>query len=209
MQIIDISWPITENTTEYKDKKTVKFTQTKNFPQDNSRDSIITLGSHTGTHIDAPSHFLEKGETTDKIDLATLIGDCRVLDLTHVEEKITKQDLEKFEIQKDDIILLKTKNSSISPTEKFNTNFVYLEKSGAKFLADKKIKCVGIDYLGIERSQPEHETHKILMENNIPIIEGLRLEKAKEKTYFFCCLPIFVKNLEASPSRAILIENNS
>ncbi len=206
MKIIDISWPINQNTTEYKDRKTVKISTSKEFENDGSRESILTLNIHTGTHIDAPAHFLKDGKTIDQIDLNKLVGNCRVLDLSNVEEKITKEDLEKYNIQKDEIILLETKNSNLSPNEKFDYNFVYLEKSGAQHLATKEIKCVGIDYLGIERNQPNHETHKILLEKDIPIIEGLRLNAVSAGNFYFYCLPLFIKNTEAALARAILIE---
>jgi arylformamidase len=205
MKIIDISWPITPNITEYKDRKTLKLEKYKEFEKDNVRETLITIHTHTGTHIDSPAHFLKDGKALDQLDLNKLMGECKILDLTSIEKKITKQDLEKFDIQKDEIILLKTKNSNLDPTEKFNPNFVYLEKSGAEFLASKKIKSVGIDYLGIERNQPNHETHKILLENEIPVIEGLRLKHITQKTGFFYCLPLFLPTLEAAPCRAILI----
>jgi len=209
MKIIDISWPISKNCTEYKNKNTVKFEFLKNFDQgdkDNVRDSVITLNSHVGTHVDAPAHFLKHGKTIDQINLEKFIGKAKILDLTYVQEKITELDLNQFYIVKNDIILLKTKNSLISETQNFVPDFVYLEKSGAEFLAQKEIKTVGIDYLGIERNQPEHETHKILFEKEIVIIEGLRLKNATEKEYFFYCLPIFTVGLEAAPARAILIK---
>ena len=206
MKIIDISWPISENTTEYKDRKTIKLNPINEYSKDGVSETLITMHSHTGTHIDAPEHFLGNKVTIDQIDLKRLIGQCKVLDLTKIEDKITNADLEKFDIQPNDIILLKTKNSNLNATEKFDSNFVYLEKSGAKFLADKKIKCVGIDYLGIERNQPNHETHKILLENNMLIIEGLRLKEANDYQYMFYCLPILMENLDAAPARAILIE---
>ena len=204
MKIIDISWPITQNITEYKDRKTLKLEKYKEFQKDNVRETLITIHTHTGTHIDSPAHFLKDGKTLDQLDLNKLIGECKILDVTHIEEKIAKKDLEKFDIQKDDIILLKTKNSDLGTTKKFNPNFVYLEKTGAEFLASKKIKSVGIDYLGIERNQPNHETHKLLMQNDIIIIEGFRLKQITQKTGFFYCLPLFLPSIEAAPCRAIL-----
>ncbi len=206
MKIIDISWPITETITEYKDRKTIKLTQIKNFDKDKVNETLITLHSHTGTHIDAPLHFLQNGKPIDQINLNKFAGECKVLDLSNIEEKITKKDLEKFDIKKNEIILLKTKNSNLEPTEKFDYNFVYLEKSGAQFLVSKKIKAVGIDYLGIERNQTNHETHKILLKEDIPIIEGLRLRHVKTKEYIFYCLPLPISNLDSAPARAILIE---
>jgi len=206
MQIIDISWPISISMTEYKNRDSVKILPVKEFEKDQVREKLITIHSHTGTHIDAPSHFLEKGKTANQIDLNKLIGKCKVLDFSNVEEKITKQDLEKHEINKDNIILLKTKNSELSPTEKFNTNFVYLDKNGAEYLAQKGIKSVGIDYLGIERHQPEHETHKTLLENEIIVIEGLRLKNVTAGNYAFYCLPLPLPNFDAALARAILIK---
>lgn len=204
--IIDISWPITPDMTSYKNNKPVNFTHEKNFADHQVCDSKITLNSHTGTHIDAPSHFLANGVTIETISLQSLVGPCRVLDLTHVENKITNQDLKTFDIQADEIILLKTKNSLLENTAPFDTKFVYLDKTGAQFLADKKIKTVGIDYLGIEREQPDHETHCILFEQRITIIEGLRLmETIGGESYILYCLPLAVNGLEAAPARAILI----
>jgi arylformamidase len=135
-----------------------------------------------------------------------LIGDCKVLDLTHVDEKIIASDLQKFDIQENDIILFKTKNSLFPDTGKFEPNFIYLDKTGAQYLASKKIKTVGIDYLGIERKQPEHETHITLFESNITIIEGLRLAEANPGVYFLICLPVKIEGVEAASSRAILLD---
>lgn len=206
MKIIDISWPITENMTEYKDRTTIKLTPLKNFLRDNVNETLITIHGHTGTHIDAPLHMLSDGEPIGKVPLEKLIGECQVLDLTSIEEKITKRDLLKYEIKENQIILLKTKNSNLSNTETFNYNFVYLDITGAEYLESKKIKAIGIDYLGIERNDPEHSVHKIFLKNNIPIIEGLKLRKAKEKTYDFICLPMPLPTLDSAPARAILIE---
>ncbi len=208
--IIDISWPITQDMTSYKNNKPVSIIHEKNFDEHEVRDSKITLNSHTGTHIDAPSHFLADGKSIEQIPLESLNGPCRVLDLTHIEQKITAHDLADFNIQTDEILLLKTKNSFLDETASFNTNFVYLEKTGAQFLADKKIKTVGIDYLGIEREQPNHETHCILLTQKITIIEGLRLGKARGgEHYVLCCLPLAVQNLEAAPARAILMSDHT
>ncbi len=203
---IDISWPITADMTTYKDSKIVELRNDKDFEKDYVRSSTISLDSHTGTHVDAPSHFTKGGKTIDQVPLESLVGKCRVLDVTDVEKKITAIDLEKHNIQKNEILLLKTKNSALSPTQKFEYNFIYLEQSGAQFLADKKIKTVGIDYLGIERKQPDHETHVILFEHGITIIEGIRLQQVEAKEYFLLCLPINIQGLEAAPARALLIE---
>ena len=99
MKLIDISWPITTDMTTYKDSKVVKFEYDKTFEPDGVRESTITLNSHTGTHIDAPAHFLQRGETVELVALEHLVGPCRVLDLTAVEENITADDLKKYDLQ--------------------------------------------------------------------------------------------------------------
>ncbi|MCX5922423.1 MAG: cyclase family protein, partial [Candidatus Dependentiae bacterium] len=171
-------------------------------------ETTTTIDAHSGTHVDAPSHFMRDGNTIDKVALDSLVGTCNVLDLTSVQDKITREVLMMHDamIKAGDIILLKTANSSLGATDLFNPAFVYLEASGAQYLQEKKIKAVGIDYLGVERAQPAHETHLAFMSTDIVIIEGLRLQHVQPGTYFFCCLPLHVIDIEAAPARAVLIE---
>jgi arylformamidase len=130
--------------------------------------------------------------------------------LSKVDLKVTKEDLEKYEIEENDIILLKTQNSTLSEESEFNPEFIFLGETGAKYLVEKKIKSVGIDYLGIERSdiQKDKQTHKSLLGNDIPIIEGLRLNHVKEGEYILYCLPLKIEKIDGSLCRAILIDNN-
>lgn len=204
MNIIDISWPITLDMAAYKDKAVVAFNYTKTFEKDAARESIITLGSHSGTHVDAPSHFIANGAAIQEVPVEATCGPCVVLDCTNVAECITDEILREYEIEKGAIILLKTRNSSYAVNGTFQYDFVYLAASGAAYLTSKKIKAVGIDYLGIERQQPNHETHEYLMLNGITIIEGLRLAQADPGSYMLWCLPLRVQGLEAAPARAIL-----
>jgi len=208
MTIIDISWPISTATTGYKDKKVVHFEEVKNFNRDGVRETNITVSAHTGTHIDAPSHFLKEGKTIDEMGLDRFVGDCVVLDMTVCVERITRDALAEHDhkIKENSIVLLRTGNSDLTPTDIFSPHFVYLEESGAFYLKEKKIKMVGIDYLGIEHSQPGHPTHEILMNADIVIVEGLRLGHVKAGEYWCVCLPLNVVGLEAAPARAILLE---
>jgi arylformamidase len=207
MKIIDISWPITPTMTAYKNTTAVTFTALHTFEKDGVRKTLMTLDSHTGTHVDAPSHFLAHGKTTEGVPLEQLIGNCVVIDMTFVEEAITADDLEEYDLEGCDIILFKTRNSAHAATEQFNNSFVYLDASAAVYLAELGVHAVGIDYLGIERNNPNHETHRILMEAGIAIIEGLRLADAQEDAYFFVCLPLAVVGLDGAPARAILVSD--
>lgn len=203
-KIIDISWPISPMMTSYKNNKPVIFTQTRTIEAGSMRETNITMNTHTGTHVDAPSHKLAAGKTIDQLPLESLIGPAVVIDLSHVTQAITEQDLRPHTINTGEIVLLKTKNSLLATDAPFVAEFVYLATSGASFLARTGAKAVGIDYLGIERNSPTHETHTILLQKEIPIIEGLRLGHVAAGRYECICLPIPVIGLEAAPTRVIL-----
>lgn len=206
MNFIDISWPISNQITTYKNKSDVKIESTKIYEKDGVRESKICMGLHTGTHIDMPCHFLKDGYSSSQLLFKKVNGECQVLDLTCVENKITAQDLMQFDI-KSDIILFKTKNSFLESDDKFNFDFVYLDKSGAEYLAKNfKLNLVGIDYLGIETKQPKHETHIQLFNANVLILEGLRLKEVESGFYNLICLPLKILNVDALPCRAILLK---
>lgn len=207
MNIIDISWPVAENVTEYKDRITVSFPQVKTFERDGARESVMTMNVHTGTHVDAPAHFIKDGATIEATSLTSLVGPCIVLDCTKVKDGITDAHLTVAAelLEKGDIVLLKTRNSEHAATAPFNPNFVFLAASGAHFLLNHGAKAVGIDYLGIERNQPDHATHATLLGNGIPIIEGLRLAEVKPGRYNAVIAPLLLPGCEAAPARAFLV----
>ena len=206
MIFYDLSPEISENMAVYKNKteKKPRLIITRKI-EDGANESRLEIDLHTGSHVDAPNHILKNGKSIDNFSLDKFMGKCFVLDFTNINDAIKKKHFNnlKLKINKNYIILLKTKNKS---DKEFNPEFVYLEKTGAEFLATKKIKAVGIDSLGIERNQPNHETHKILLGKNILIFEGLDLSKVKEGEYFFYGLPLKIRNGNGSPIRAVLVE---
>lgn len=206
MNILDISWPIMPTMTAYKNRSIVSFVERKDINRDGVCETTITLDAHSGTHIDAPAHFIASGDTVEHISLHTLIGAARVIDCTSIQEAISVQFLQEQIISENDIILFKTINSFKHTDDTFSPEFVFVDASAAQYLAQKKVKAVGIDYLGIERMQLDHRTHITLMESRITIIEGLRLGHVRAGTYQMYCLPLNVVGIEAAPARAILIE---
>lgn len=204
MKIWDISMTIHPGMSVYKnrDENRPVFAVARDHSGGSAYETRVTLNLHTGTHLDAPLHILENGSTIDKMELDRLITRCRVLDLSHVEERITAQDLVGQTVETGDFVLLKTRNSQ---SEAFEFDFVYLEESGARYLKDKKVKGVGIDALGIERGQPGHKTHRTLMEAGIIILEGLRLAHVDAGEYTLIALPLKLQGLEASLVRAVLV----
>lgn len=204
MKIIDISRTISEEMVVYKNKeeKRIKRNIVMNYERGDYYESRLDLDMHCGTHIDAPLHMIENGNTIENIDLYKLVGQCKVFDLTSVENYITKEDIKDLDIKPEDIIIFKTKNSY--DTE-YNPKFIYVEEDAAKYLADIGIKTLGIDAMSVERDKKSHPSHKIILEKNIVIIEDLALKEVEEGEYFLSCLPLKIKGSEASPVRAILV----
>ena len=203
VKIYDISMEIHENMTVYKNKEEKRPQHTITVQKGDVTESRICTDMHTGAHIDAPLHMINGGDTIENLDLSKVITRCKVFDFTHISDKITREDLKDKNIEKGDFVIFKTRNSF---REDFDFQFVYLEKSGAEFLKEKGVIGVGIDALGIERDQPEHETHKILFGSGIVILEGLRLKDVEEGEYFLFAAPLKIKGAEAAPTRAVLIK---
>ncbi|MDX1806809.1 MAG: cyclase family protein [Paenisporosarcina sp.] len=202
MKMHDVTGTIYEGMTVYKNKpeKQPKMNQGTNGYVTETR---LELDVHTGTHIDAPRHMVVDGDTFETISMDDLVGQCKVFDLTQVEDGISKKDLERFEIQKNDFVFFKTKNSF---EDTFNFDFIYLAQDGAEYLSEIGVRGVGIDTLGIERSQEGHPTHKTLFAKKIIIIEGLRLKEINQGEYFMVAAPLKLEGTDGSPARVLLFE---
>jgi len=168
--------------------------------------SKIDMSLHSGTHIDAPSHFIEGGLAIDEIPLELLIGEVQVINVPK-ELKIIKDSFLNtlnYEIPKK--IFFKTNNSFMHylHDKNFLKDYVGIDRSGAKWLVDHKVKVVGIDYLSVAPYWEAAETHRILLEANVIVIEGLDLSRIQEGAYRFICLPISIKGREAAPVRVVV-----
>ena len=207
MKYYDVSMHVHKDMQVYKNKpeKRPVFSVASDFESGSSHETKVELNLHTGTHMDFPLHMLVDGKTSDALDLDRLIRKVKVLDVTHIEDGITDQDLKAYEINEHDFILFKTKNSY---EDDFNFKFIYIKESAAIYLADKKISGVGIDALGVERDQVGHPTHKILFQSDIYIIEGLRLKEVEENTYFMYALPIKMPKSDALLLSVILVDQD-
>ena len=205
MKIHDVTRLISEDMTVYKDResKKIKRTVVADYEKADYYESRMDMDMHCGTHIDAPLHMIKDGDTIEKYDLSKFIGDCKLFDLTDVNEAIRKKDIENLDIQKDDIVIFKTKNSF---DQGYNPKFVYIEEDAALYLSEKGIKTVGIDAMSIERDKKEHPSHKIILGANIGVIEDLYLKNVGQGQYFLSALPLNIRGSEASPIRAVLIE---
>ena len=209
MKIHDISMLIEPEMMVYKDipAKKPKLTNAANHIENEYHETKVELDIHCGTHIDMPLHMIKNGKTMDSLDYRRLITDCKVFDMTKIGKNyISADDINELEIENDDFVIFKTQNSYYDKTNGFDNEFVFVDESAAKLLKSKKINGVGIDALGIERSQPGHPTHKLLLEDDIIIMEGLELKEVSEGEYKLIALPIKIKGTEGSWVRAVLIE---
>ena len=157
--------------------------------------------------IQKSKHFLDDGETIDKISFDHFIGHCKVLEIPNDIDVIQLKHLTKYEINKNDRILFKTRNSSFVEDKEFHKDFVYLADETAEFLAGKGVLAVGIDYFSVEGLGDEkHVVHKSLLGKNVLIIEGLCLKGVPEGEYEMIAMPLKLKNGNGAPGRVILRE---
>ena len=172
---------------------------------DSANVSHLSMGSHTGTHMDAPLHFLPKGKGLDRIPLEAVIGPARVLEIKD-PQTIKIEEIKKYNIQAGEKILFKTRNSSrLWKTNIFSKDYVYITHETAEYLAKKKIRTLGVDYLSVGGFKKDgRETHRALLSKNIWLIEGLNLSKVKAGRYELICLPLKILNSDGAPARALL-----
>lgn len=215
MVLYDISMTIEPGMAVYKNKaeKKPQIETVQNFNEGSVFESRLGIDLHTGTHLDLPLHMIPAGGDSGLWTPDNMFTACIVLDYTDLaSESVSAGDLE----QKEEIIwgyrkpasglawtvLLKTKNSL---QEEFDFSFTYLDRTGASYLAEKELAGIGIDALGIERNQPNHETHKTLLGAGLWILEGLRLAEVPEGKYMLAVMPLKIKGVEALPARAALL----
>ncbi len=203
-RIYDISMTIEKGMQVWKNyaHKKPSITVVQNHDEGKPHESLLTLNTHTGTHVDAPLHMLPGGDTIETITLEQLCGPARVVDLTHVKGHIAKEDLTPFAFRRGERILFKT---SSSLTEAFDPEFPYLRQDGAEYLAEIGVALVGTDALGIERAQPEYPTHRTLMRQGIIIVEGLRLKDVAAGNYTMIAAPLKLTGIDAAPARVFLL----
>ncbi len=170
--------------------------------------SELHLGSHTGTHIDPPLHFIADGTPVDLIPLEALIGPAVVADMRHVAKDIGSAELDALELPpRAERILLKTSNSELWKQEspKFPESYVALTSDGADWMVEREVRLVGIDFLSIEhRGTPGHPTHMKLLGAGIVIVEGLNLREVEAGNYELTCLPLKLAGGDGGPARAVL-----
>lgn len=170
-----------------------------------SNNSRLVMGTHTGTHVDAPLHFFDGRPGVEAMPLDLLVGRARVIDLPH-RGGITEEHLAAAGLREDLRVLLRTPNSALwNTTDGFHTDYTYLTEGGARFLVGQGVKVVGVDYLSVEQyKKAGAPAHKALLGDGVIIIEGLNLSDAEAGQYEMYCLPLKIANGDGAPARVVL-----
>ena len=164
----------------------------------------LSLGAHTGTHVDAPAHFIEGGPTLEQVPLDRMVGPAQVLDLRGLAA-IDAAALRRHEIHAGDIVLFHTDNSERWQKPGFQKDFTYVTRDAAEYLIERQVKTIGMDYLSVEQfGSHDFAAHHALLGAGVVIIEGLDLSQVEPGEYEMACLPLRLVGADGSPARVVL-----
>ncbi len=201
-ELIDISLPLDATTTIYPGNPSVVRIEHRGAA---STHSEITIGSHTGTHVDTPMHVFHERDGLEEFALTQFVGKALVIDVTMAVEKITLEDMAHVMVVPGMRILFKTANSARGFSE-FHSDYIYLDGDCAVYLAEQGVALVGIDAFSIKkRGGTDTRPHTVLLEKNIVILEGIDLSMVEAGEYTILCLPLKFSNIDGSPVRAVLM----
>lgn len=205
MAIHDISVPIRAGMPIYAGDPEVELERASSIAEGGHANvSKVSMGVHTGTHVDAPVHFLEGAAGMESVPLDALCGPAVVVDGTSISgESIGESDLEALDIPEGaERVLLKTRNSELWNRQDFTRDFLRLDGSGARYLVSRGVRTFGIDYLSVG----DHEAHRELLGAGVVPVEGLDLREIEPGHYTFICLPLDLVGSDGAPARAVLID---
>ena len=205
MKLIDVTVPLDSNLPLYPGNTPLTLEPLKRVARgDSSNVSTVRMSVHAGTHVDAPRHFFDGGYAAEALPLDLLCGRTRVVELT-TRRAITPEDLAAFDLSEDVRLLLKTHNSRLWSSPDFHQDYIGVTAQAAKFLVDRGVKVLGVDYLSVEEFKkagaPAHHT---LLGAGTIVIEGLNLLDVEPGTYEMFCLPLPIVSADGAPARVVL-----
>ena len=211
MKVIDLTLTVSNKIPTFPGSPQPNFIPWENIKEDGYNLELLFLSSHTGTHMDAPHHFLEKGTKIHEISLEKLVSEAVLIKSKKKSgEPITKTDIQKFEKKHGKIKSFSSVIFSTGWQRNLQKKYYFTESPGlavsaAKYLASKKISLVGIDSPSIDvGTDPKFSVHQIFAKKGMLIVENLaNLDKIKSPTFHLVVLPLKLKNATGSPVRAI------
>ncbi len=207
MDWIDISQPLRSGSVGWPGDVPVEIARRMTLEQGSDYNiSMVTMSTHSGTHMDAPLHFIAEGKSIDMLDFDATVGPARVIEIADTES-VKPAELEGHDIRPGERVLFKTSNSGRRwPDLPFRDGYVSITPAAAGFLVERKVKCVGIDYLSVGALDMDESvpTHKILLAGGVWIIECIYLAGVEPGDYELICLPLRLEGAEGAPARAII-----
>jgi arylformamidase len=208
MKIYDISLTISPVLPVWPGDPSVELKQVTFIPKgDSCNISHVAMSVHTGTHVDAPYHFLNDGKTVETLPLEALVGPAYVIRVSNSVDWLTAEVLTQAEIPADaERILFKTRNSAIWGRERtFQEGFVAITADGAEWLVKRNLRLIGMDYLSVAPFGDATATHQTLLRRGIVLLEGVNLSEVPPERYDLYCLPLKLSKSDGAPARVILI----
>jgi len=205
--IYDISLPIVNDGLVYPGNPAISITPQQEVSKGASANvSMLSFGSHTATHVDAPKHFFDDGVTVDALPLDVLMGPAVLICVEDDVMSIGEKELKLHELKHHTRVLIKSRNSSFNRERDFHKDYTYLSPDGAAYLVSLGVKLVGVDYLSVEQFHSgHHQTHRTLLEHGVVIVEGLDLSAPAMGPYELRVLPLRLAGLDGAPARAVLV----
>ncbi len=209
MRIHDISLPVSPSLPVWPGDPAIVLEQISSI-ESGAEYNLTKLNSsvHIGTHVDAPLHFLRDGRSVDQLPLDVLTGLCYVVQLPDGVDAITAEVLDGIPLAEGTTrILFGTRNSHgwASGETEFQPDFVAITEDGAEWLVARGVQLVGVDYLSVAPYEDTVPTHRVLLQANIIVVEGLNLSQVPRGFYDLYCLPLKLVGVEGAPARAILV----
>lgn len=211
MRIYDVSVAITEKTPVYPGDPGIEIGEWAAIRRgDAANVTVLHMGAHTATHVDAPAHFIEGAGRVEALSLDVLVGAALVVEIPEDVRAISAAHLSLAELGGATRVLFKTRNSRFwanTADDGFRADYTYVAPDAARLLVESGVRLVGIDYLSVEAFKPErYETHQVLLSNGVVIIEGLDLREVAAGAYELICLPLKISGGtgDGAPARTIL-----
>lgn len=204
-RLLDVSVPLMAGVPTYPGNPAFELQPIKRIAEGGSSNvSSVSMGTHTGTHVDAPRHFFDSGAGVDELPLDLLIGRARVVEIPH-RGGIGQEELAAADLREDLRVLLKTSNSALWNCSDFRQDYAHLTESGAQYLVEQGVKLIGIDYLSVEQFRKAGApAHHALLSAGVVVIEGLNLSEADAGMYELYCLPLRIAGADGAPARVVL-----
>ena len=201
---IDITMPLISNMVVWQGDDPVRILRTSRIEKQGVNITKLSMGAHSGTHIDAPLHFIKGGKDISRLDLDQLIGYTKIFHITDPQQ-ITFSELKELPIEEGDRILFRTRNSDFDWLRRpFLKDYVYLSTNAAQYLVKLGVRCIGVDYLSVAGLENGTEVHELLLNADVAIIEGLNLQQVRPGLYEMVALLLKIKGADGAPARVVV-----